>query len=157
MKNRRLKRKERTRLFIILTVAVIILGCLSGLVLRQSSWRLTAGFLIVVAADSITHKLYGKRVMVKREGVWRNESLQLIANSNLLALVLSIGLAPFYLAHNEVTAKEVSRILDGMSFSSGNVLTGLSGILQNIPIINSGLAVLVVCWLIFAIGKKILN
>ena len=157
MKARRLTRKERTRLFIILTAAVIVLECMVGLLLRQTSWRLIAGFLVVFAADFITYKLYGKRIMVKRSGIWRNESLEQISTSNLLALVVSIGLSPVYLAFNESAAEEVSRILDGMSFSSGNILTGLSGILQNVPIINTGLAIFVVCWLIFSIGKKPLN
>ena len=157
MKQRNLTRKERTRLFIILTAAVVILSCGIGLLLRDSSWRLTAELLTVIAVDVFTYMRYGKRIMVKRNGIWRNESLQQISTSNLLALVVSIGISPVYLAHNEAAAKEVSRILDGMSFSSGNILTGLSGILQNVPIINGGLAILVVCWLIFSLGRKFLN
>ena len=98
------------------------------LLLRQTSWRLIAEFLVVFAADFITHKLYGKRIMVKRNGIWRNESLGQISTSNLLALVISIGLSSVYLAFNESAAGEVSRNLDGMSFSSGNILTGLSSI-----------------------------
>ena len=157
MKQRNLTRKERTRLFIILTAAVVILSCGIGLLIRDSSWRLTIGLLTVIAVDSFTYMRYGKRIMVKRNGIWRKESLQQISTSNLLALVVSILLSSFYLAHNEAAAMEVSRILDGMSFSSGNILTGLSGILQNVPIINGGLAIVVGCWLIFSLGRKILN
>ena len=136
--------KERTRLFIILTLAVFVLTCAIGFVFQQSSWRLTAGLVVVLAADFITYLLYG-------------ESLQQIATSNLLTLDISIVLSPFYLAYNETAAKEVSHLLDGMSFSVGSIINGLTGIEQNIPIINFGLAILVACWIVFSLGNKHLN
>ena len=155
-KNRNLTKDERFKLGCVLAGIVLILGCASGLMFERLSWRFSAGLLEVVAADIITYKLYGKRLWAKRpDGTWCNENGKCIATSNLLALVVSAGLSPFYLANNEAAAEEVSRLLNGMSFSSGNVITNLSGIVQNIPIINAGLCVLMVCWVVFAVVKKL--
>ena len=152
MKPENLTRDQRSRLYCCFTVGVIILVCASGFWLRNSSWRFTAEVLVVLAANGITYGLFGKRLWVCRNKIWRDESGSLIVLSNGLSFVGDILLSLIYLAH--YGDAEARHIFEGMSFSNGRFFLDLINLWRNVPVLSLGLpAILGGCIVIALINK----
>ena len=80
-----------------------------------------------------------------------------IAMSNFLALTMSIGLFPFWLAFNEEAAVIVRDILAEMSFSGEKMIIDLITISLNIPVMNLGLAFIFILMLLYVIVAKLFS
>ena len=152
MKPKNLTRDQRSWLYCCFTVGVIILVCASGFWLRNSSWRFTAEVLVVLAANGITYGLFGKRLWVCRNKIWRDESGSLIVLSNGLSFVGDILLSLIYLAH--YGDAETKLIFEGMSFFNGRFFLDLINLWRNVPVLSLGLpAILGGCIVIALINK----
>lgn len=160
-KNRNLTDNERFRLFWLLALAVVILGTISNVILMHYpfKWQFTSGTLIVLTADILAYIMYGERLCVKRKTkdgeFWLNESGRVISTSNFLSLVITIIISSLYLAHNEEVARLVADILRGMNFDNGKFILDLTTILQYIPVLNVGLALIVVGWILYGVLVKV--
>ena len=150
---RNLTRDQRSWLYCCFTVGVIILVCVSGFWLRNSSWRFTAEVLVVLAANGITYGLFGKRLWVCRNKIWRDESGSLIVLSNGLSFVGDILLSLIYLAH--YGDAEARQIFDGMSFFNGRFFLDLINLWWKVPVLSLGLPAVVVCCVAIACLLKL--
>ena len=153
MKPKNLTREQRGWLYVCFTAGVIILVCALGFWLRNSSWRFTAEVLVVLAANGITYVLFGKRLWVCRNKIWRDESGSLIVLSNALSCVGDILLSLIYLAH--YGDAEVIHIFEGMSFFNGHFFIDLINLWRNVPVLSLGLPTILGGCIVLALINKL--
>ena len=167
-RNKNLTRNERLKLLFCVALAILILTCLANFMLRYfvaspAKWNAIFGFIVVIAIDIFIFVRYDKRLWVTkkdkktREKSSTNTTFSTIAMSNFLALTMSIGLYPFWLAFDEEAAVIVRDTLAQMSFSGGKMILDLITISLNVPVINLGLAFIFILMLLFAVVSKIFS
>lgn len=165
--NNNLKKNGRFWLYLVLMLIVPLLSCISNFAIRHyavsyTRWEFIAGVLIVVLADIIVYVLYGNRVWVwdKKAKIYVNRIMEIISLSNIVSFLISTSiLFPLYFGFvlDESARTIVIDTLSEMSFSSGKLIIDITTISQHIPVMNVGLAVVVVLWIAFAFLAPILK
>ncbi len=156
--NNNLKKKGRFWLYLILMLIVPLLCYISNFAIRRyvlsyTVWEFASGLLIVGLADMIVYVLYGNRVWVwdKKEGRAVNRIWEIISMSNVVSLLITIGiLFPIYfgLCLDDRTRAVVVDTLSEMTLCSGKIIISITTISQYIPVINLGLALIAAGWIV---------
>jgi len=165
--NNNLKKNGRFWLYLVLMLSVPLLSCISNFAIRHyavsyTRWEFISGVFIVVLADLIVYVLYSNRVWVwdKRAKVSVNRIWEILSLSNLVSLLISIGiLLPVYYGFfidNEARII-VADTLSEMSFFNGKLIINIVTISQYVPVMNVGLAVIVVLWILSALCVPVLR
>lgn len=165
--NNNLKKNGRFWLYLVLMLIVLLLSCISNFAIRHyavsyTRWEFIAGVLIVVLADIIVYVLYGNRVWVwdKRAKVSVNRIWEILSLSNIVSLLISIGiLFPIYFGFfiDEEARAIVTATFSELSFSNGKLIINIVTISQYVPVINLGLAAIVILWILVALFVPILR
>ena len=167
-RNKNLTRNERLKLISGAALVILILTCLANFLFRYfadspAKWNAIFGSIVVIAVDIFIFRQYDKRLWVTKkdkkthEKSSTNMTFSTIAMSNFLALTVSIGLSPFWLAFDEEAAVIVRDTFAGMSFAGGKMIIDLITISLNVPVINLGLAFIFILMLLIAFVAKIFS
>lgn len=132
-------------LIVAINFAVIHLG------IPYERWTTTSGALAVVTIYVILYFHMKKRMVDK-------ESINAIHYPNLFALIINVLLSSIYLAHNESTSAEVSKILSQMNISfysiQGKFFVDLADIVYHIPVMNMGHVYCIIGVIIFCMLRR---
>ena len=165
--NNNLKKNGRFWLYLVLMLSVPLLSCISNFAIRHyavsyTRWEFISGVLIVVLADIIVYVLYRDRVWVwdKKAKVSVNKIWEILSLSNVVSLLISIGiLFPVYFGFfiDEEARAIVTATFSELSFFNGKLIINIVTISQYIPVMNVGLAAIVVLWILSALCVPVLR
>ena len=162
--NKNLTRNERLKLISGVVLAILILTCFANYLLMyfvasSAKWKVVLGVVIVLVIDTSVFAKYDKRLYKGKKDI----TFSTIATSNFLAFTMSIGLSVFWLVFDKKVAVIVESAIAEMSSSSSGtkaidlitkMIIDLIAISMNVPVINLGLAFLVILMLLFALLSK---